>query len=133
MKKHLIIILIMGIMFLTACKNEEINKGDMKYDTITMDEAKEIFETEGDYIIVDVRRTDEFADGHIPNAINIPNESIGGADIPELPDKEQVIYVYCRSGNRSKQVAEKLVGMGYSNIVECGGILDWKGEVESVQ
>ena len=97
----------------------------MNYKQITMDDAKEVFETKGDYIIVDVRRADEYASGHIPDAINIPNENIGESDIPELPDKTQVIYVYCRSGNRSKQAAEKLVRLGYSNIIEFGGILDW--------
>ena len=102
----------------------------MSYKMITMEEAKAIFETKGDYIILDVRREDEFASGHIPNAINVPNETIGEGEIAELPDKEQLIYVYCRSGNRSKQAASKLVDMGYTNVVEFGGILDWEGKVE---
>ena len=79
---------------------------------------------------MDVRRADEFAEGHIPGAINIANEDILSAEPAELPDKDQVIYVYCRSGNRSKQASEKLAAMGYTNIVEFGGILDWTGEVE---
>ena len=79
---------------------------------------------------MDVRRADEFAEGHIPGAINIANEDILSAEPAELPDKDQVIYVYCRSGNRSKQASAKLAAMGYTNIVECGGILDWTGEVE---
>lgn len=78
-----------------------------------------------------MRRPDEFADGHIPGAINVANESIGTAEIPELPDKDQLIMVYCRSGRRSKEAAEKLVKLGYTNIVEFGGILDWTGEVET--
>ena len=82
------------------------------------------------YIILDVRRPDEFAAGHIPGAINVPNESIGTDAIPELPDKSQLILVYCRSGRRSKEASEKLVAQGYTNIVEFGGILDWKGEIE---
>lgn len=86
--------------------------------------------SESDYIILDVRRPDEFAAGHIPNAVNIPNESIGADEIDELPDKDRLILVYCRSGNRSKQASEKLVRLGYTNIVEFGGILDWKGEIE---
>lgn len=95
-----------------------------------MDEAKAAFSRKGDYIIVDVRRADEFAEGHIPDAINIPNESI--EDEPaELPDKEQTIYVYCRSGRRSKEAAQKLVELGYTSIIECGGILDWTGEIEN--
>ena len=86
-------------------------------------------EEESEYIILDVRRPDEFAAGHIPNAINVPNESIGTTEIPELPNKEQMILVYCRSGRRSKEASEKLVKLGYSNILEFGGILDWKGEI----
>ena len=101
-----------------------------EYTSITMEDAKEIFQEKGDYLIVDVRRADEFAEGHIPGAINIANEDIVSAEPAELPDKDQVIYVYCRSGNRSKQASAKLAAMGYTNIVEFGGILDWTGEVE---
>lgn len=102
----------------------------MKYTQISMDEAKKIFEsgTDAAYIILDVRRADEFAEGHIPAAINVANESIGAEAPAELPDKDQLIYVYCRSGNRSKQAAEKLAALGYTNIVEFGGIIDWTGE-----
>ena len=84
---------------------------------------------ESGYIILDVRRPDEFALGHIPNAINVPNETISTAPIPELPDKNQRIFVYCRSGRRSKEASEKLVALGYTNIVEFGGILDWTGDI----
>ena len=94
-----------------------------------MEEAKVIIEEEKGYIIVDVRTPDEFADKHIPNAINIPNETIGTEEIAGLPDKDQKILVYCRSGNRSKQAAEKLVKLGYTNVVEIGGINDWTGEI----
>ena len=86
--------------------------------------------TEKGYIILDVRRPDEYAGGHIPGAINVANESIGNRQISELPDKGQLILVYCRSGRRSKEAAEKLVKLGYTNIVEFGGILDWTGEIE---
>ena len=104
----------------------------MTYKQISMDEAKQIFESGGadSYIILDVRTSDEFADGHIPGAINVANESIGAEPPAELADKNQLIYVYCRSGNRSKQAAEKLVALGYKNIVEFGGIIDWTGEIE---
>ena len=102
----------------------------MTYTSITMDEAKDIFQNSGDYIILDVRRADEFAEGHIPGAINYANEDIL-QDKPEvLPDLEQTIYVYCRSGRRSKEAADKLVQMGYTNIIEIGGILDWTGVLE---
>lgn len=104
---------------------------EASYQQISMDEAIAIMESESDYIILDVRTTEEFADKHIPDAINIPNETIGTEDIPELPDKDQLIFVYCRSGNRSKQASDKLVGLGYTNIVEFGGINDWPRETVS--
>lgn len=111
-------------------ETEETTMPANTYTSISMDEARTIFEQDGDYIIVDVRRADEFAEGHIPGAINIANESISTEMPSELPDKNQVIYIYCRSGNRSKQASEKLAAMGYTNIIEFGGILDWTGDVE---
>ena len=113
-----------------AGKIPEGEKNVAEYTSITMNEAKEIFKNGGDYIILDVRRADEFVSGHIPGAINVANEDIGSTEPVELPDKNQVIYVYCRSGNRSKQASAKLAAMGYTNIIEFGGILDWTGEVE---
>ena len=104
---------------------------EASYRQISMDEAVTMMETESNYIILDVLTPEEFAEKHIPDAINIPNETIGTEEIPELPDKEQLILVYCRSGNRSKQASEKLVRLGYTNIVEFGGINDWPGETVS--
>ena len=101
------------------------------YRPITMDEAIDIMEEERQYIILDVRTPEEFKSKHIPGAINIPNEVIGSAEIPALPDKDQRILVYCRSGNRSKQAAAKLAALGYTNIMEFGGILNWPGETVS--
>ena len=101
------------------------------YRQISMEEAVAMMAEESGYIILDVRTVEEFREKHIPGAINVPNETIGTADIPELPDKEQLILVYCRSGNRSKQASEKLVKLGYRNIVEFGGINDWPGETVS--
>lgn len=100
------------------------------YKQISMAEAKEIMSTEKDYILLDARTQEEYADGHIPGAICVPNETIGTEPPVELPDKEKKILVYCRSGNRSRQAAAKLAAMGYSNIVEFGGIMDWNGEIE---
>lgn len=105
--------------------NEQTNT----YRQISIDEAVTMMQEESDYIILDVRRPDEFAAGHIPNAINVANEDIGTDEISELPDKDQLIMVYCRSGRRSKEASEKLVNLGYTNIVEFGGILDWTGEI----
>ena len=125
--KKLIPILLSAMMF-TGCAGTSNSQTDT-YRSITMDDAVTMMAQETGYIILDVRRPDEFAAGHIPNAINVPNESIGTSDIPELPDKDQLIMVYCRSGRRSKEASEKLVKLGYTNIVEFGGILDWKGEI----
>ena len=125
--KKLIPILLSALM-LTGCAGAGNNQTNT-YRSITMDEAVEMMAEESDYIILDVRRPDEFAAGHIPNAINVPNETIGTAEIPELPNKAQLIMVYCRSGRRSKEASEKLLKLGYTNIVEFGGILDWKGEI----
>ena len=126
--KKLIPILLSALMF-TGCAGSS-NHQTNTYRSITMEDAVAMIEQETGYIILDVRRPDEFAAGHIPNAINVPNETIGTAEIPELPDKDQLILVYCRSGRRSKEASEKLVKLGYTNIVEFGGILDWKGEIE---
>ena len=87
-----------------------------------------MMEEESNYIILDVRTPEEFSEKHIPGAINIPNETIGTEEVPELPDKDQLILIYCRSGNRSQQASEKLVRLGYMNIVEFGGINDWPGD-----
>ena len=129
--KKLIPILLSALM-LTGCAGTSNNQTNT-YRSITMDEAVTMMAEETGYIILDVRRPDEFAAGHIPNAINVPNESIGTSEIPELPDKNQLIMVYCRSGRRSKEASEKLVKLGYTNIVEFGGILDWKGETVTGQ
>ena len=99
------------------------------YRQITPREAMEELETAEDFILLDVRTQAEFESGHIPGAICIPNETIGTQDIPALPRKEQSIYIYCRSGNRSKQAAAKLARLGYTNLIEFGGILEWPGEI----
>ncbi len=126
--KFKIIPILLTVLLLAGCTAP---KGkDATYKQISMSEAITMMESEDGYIILDVRRPDEFAAGHIPNAINIPNESIGDVEIADLPDKDQLILVYCRSGNRSKQASQKLVKLGYTNIVEFGGINDWQGEIE---
>jgi len=113
-------------------ENKNMNQEQTNtYRQISMEESVIMMREESDYIILDVRRSDEFAEGHIPNAINVANEDIGTDEIVELPDKDQLIMVYCRSGRRSKEAAEKLVKLGYTNIVEFGGILDWTGNVET--
>ena len=126
MKK--IIPFLMALLLLARCAAQS---EESTYRQITMEEAVTMMQEESDYIILDVRTSEEYSEKHIPGAINIPNETIGSEDIPELPDKDQLILVYCRSGNRSKQAAAKLVKLGYTNIVEFGGINDWTGETVS--
>lgn len=99
------------------------------YRQVTTEEAVNIMQTEENYVILDVRTAQEFASGHIPGAALLPNETIGTEDIPLLPDKDQLILVYCRSGNRSKQAAEKLAQLGFTNIVEFGGINSGTGKI----
>ena len=121
--------ILIALLLLSGCA-AQIQK-EQSYRQINMDEAIAMMEAESDYIILDVRTPEEFSEKHIPGAINVANETIGSEEIPELPDKDQLILVYCRSGNRSKQASEKLVALGYTNIVEFGGINDWPGEVVS--
>ena len=118
--------LLLSLLLLAGCALPQ--RQEISYRQISADEAIMMMKEETDYIILDVRTVEEFSDKHIPGAINIPNETIGTDEIPELPDKDQLILVYCRSGNRSKQSSEKLVALGYTNIVEFGGINDWPGE-----
>ena len=126
MKKLLSVFL--SVILLAGCAAP---KEAASYRQISMDEAITMMEEESGYIILDVRTPEEFADKHIPGAVNVPNETIGAEKIPELPDKDQLILVYCRSGNRSKQASEKLAALGYTNVVEFGGINSWPGETVS--
>ena len=119
---------VLSLMLLSSCGT--LGGTAKSYRQISMDEAVKMMKDEKNYIILDVRRPDEYAEGHIPGAINVPNEEIGTAEIAELPDKSQLILVYCRSGRRSKEASEKLVKLGYTNIVEFGGIQDYEGEIE---
>lgn len=130
--KKICILIAAAILFLPACtaNGQVTDENDVVrgYVQISQEEAQEMMDKEDDCIILDVRRLDEYEGGHIPGAICIPNESIGTEQPEELPDKEQIILVYCRSGNRSKQASEKLAAMGYSNIYEFGGVNTWEGE-----
>ena len=124
-----IIPLLLALLLLAGCAAAPA--AEVSYRQISMGEAQQLMESEKDYIILDVRTEAEFAERHIPGAINIPNETIGDAELSQLPDKGQLILVYCRSGNRSKQASEKLAQLGYTNVVEFGGINDWPGETVS--
>ena len=115
------------IAVISACGSSKPAKTG--YQQISQTEARRIMDEEEGFIIVDVRRQDEYDAGHIPGAVLIPNESIDKTPPEELPDLDQTILVYCRSGNRSKQASQKLADMGYTDIREFGGIYTWPGEI----
>lgn len=98
------------------------------YTQVSSEKAAQLMADYDDEIVLDVRTPEEYAQAHIPDAINVPNEEIGEDAVAQLPDKDQLILVYCRSGNRSKQAAQKLADQGYTNVIEFGGIKDWHGE-----
>ena len=131
MKLKKLIPFLLSTLLLTGCASGQ-NQAN-RYRQISMDEAVQMMKKESGYVILDVRTPEEFAEKHIPNAVNVPNETIGSSEIPELPNKDQLILVYCRSGRRSKAAAEKLVALGYTNIVEFGGINDWRGDTVIAQ
>ncbi len=145
-KKYIIIPILLMLLILTSCgskdKQEKVaeqtteqttntaeNNNTESYRQISQEEAKVMMEADDGHVIVDVRTQDEFDEGHIPGAICIPNESIGDKQPAELPDLDQIILVYCRSGRRSKEASQKLADIGYTRVYEFGGIIDWTGEV----
>ena len=128
MKK--LVFLLLAVMVLTACGQDKENDQGAVYVNITAEEAKQIMDTEEGYIILDVRTQEEYDQGHIPGAIVISYEEITEKAEEVLTDKDQLILVYCRSGRRSKIAAEALAELGYTNIKEFGGIIDWPYEVE---
>ena len=128
-----VVVIVIGAVILIRqnAKNNILDGPGMvnSFTQISQDEAKEMMKKNDGHIIVDVRRQDEYDQGHIPGAILIPNESIGAQRPAELPNLNQIILVYCRSGRRSKEAAQKLFDMGYKNIYEFGGIIDWTGDI----
>ena len=127
MKK--LILLLLAVALLTACGQDKEKNTEAAYMNITAAEAKRIMDTSEDYIILDVRAQEEYDEGHIPGAIVIPHTQIERCADEMLPDLDQLILVYCRSGRRSKIAAEELEDLGYTNIKEFGGIIDWPYEV----
>ena len=147
MKKILCIITILLCILLTACGDDSsigiiggadgptsiivAEKGEKAmYEQITAEEAKKIMDSGEEHIVLDTREQDEVDEGHIPNAILIPYTEIENKAIELIPDKDKLILVYCRSGRRSKIAAESLAKLGYTNVKEFGGIIDWQYEVE---
>ena len=137
MKKIIMGVLAGGLVTMAVClvgcggRNHSGSEGEERegYHQISQEEAKKMMTENDSHVIVDVRRWDEFEQGHIPGAICIPNESIDTAQPKELPDLDQIILVYCRSGRRSKEASQKLYKIGYTNVYEFGGIMDWTGEI----
>ena len=130
MLKRILPLLLVLVIMLAGCGKSDADIQNNTYEKISMSEGLARIESDENYILLDVRRADEFEAGHIPGAVNLPNEEIGTEEIPSLPDKAQTIYIYCRSGNRSKQAADKLLALGYTNLIEFGGIIDYTGELE---
>ena len=124
--RRTVIVLLLLVLVVSA-----VGICEAAYTQISQEEAARIMEEQTDYIIVDVRTEEEYDEAHILGAINIANETIGTDEIPELPDKDQVLLVYCRSGRRSKEASEKLAALGYTNVLEFGGIMTWTGETIS--
>ena len=147
MKKNIIIaIILIAVLICIGCfiyKSSKTNKNTTSNNSTTttaaktneirhvsMDDIVKIMDENKDYVIVDVRTPDEYKEGHIPNAINIPNETINETVYNKLKDKNQLILIYCRSGSRSRQAAYKMQKLGYTNLVDFGGIINWKGKIE---
>ena len=128
MKK--LILILLAVLLLTACGQDKENDREAVYMNITAEEAKVLMDSGESHIILDVRTQEEYDQGHIPGAIVIPDTQIKARAEEMLTDKDQLILVYCRSGRRSKLAAEILAELGYTNIKECGGIIDWPYEVE---
>lgn len=123
-KRWFIIMILLSIFGFAACGAVGID-GDHTYEQISAKKAKEIMDTEKDYIIVDARTQSEFDEGHIEGAILIPEYEIAKRAEKEIPNKNAIVLVYCRSGRRSKIASEELVKLGYTNVKEFGGIIDW--------
>lgn len=128
MKKWMMLLL--AVLLLTGCSAEKGEKDMAGYEMITAQQAKEIMDTQDGYVILDTRTEEEYEQGHIPGAIVISHEEIKEKAESVLTDKDQLILVYCRSGRRSKLAAQGLVDLGYTNVKEFGGIIDWPYETE---
>ena len=129
-KRFLIALLTFTLPFgCVGCSTDGSADGSATYDQISGEEAKALMDSESGYVIIDARTQEEYDQGHIPGAILIPEYEIADRAEKELPDKNQLILVYCRSGRRSKIAAEELVKLGYTNVKEFGGIIDWEYDI----
>ena len=126
--KRVLLLILAVVMLLSGCALTN-SSPSASYTQITQEEAKEKMKKDDGHIIIDVRRQDEYDEGHIPGAVLIPNESITDKQPEELPELDQIILVYCRSGRRSKEASQKLADIGYTHVYEFGGINTWSGEI----
>lgn len=129
MKKKIFAFLLALVLPLAGCAALTGSDQPAGYRQVSAQEAMDMMAGQENYLILDVRTQAEYDGGHIPGAICLPNEDIGREDPPQLPLKDQLILVYCRSGNRSKQASDKLAALGYTNVVEFGGINTWPGDI----
>lgn len=136
--KYMLMVMILGISFVTfqqiaQADDEVVNvKQVLSFQKISPEYAKQLMDTEKNYMIIDVRTTEEYNEGHVKNAISLPNEEIvfGSEKVATiLPNKDQMLFVYCRSGKRAAEASTKLVNMGYTNVYSFGGIMDWPYEI----
>lgn len=127
---RIIVLVLATLILLTGCTAESKEEPMTEYKSVSSQEAKELMDSEDSYIILDVRTEEEYAEGHIKNAVLIPDYEIAERAEKELTDKNQLILVYCRSGRRSKIASDILVSLGYTNVVEFGGIIDWQYDIE---
>ena len=125
-RKKYFLLMLFALTFPFALAGCSSDSGEASYEQISGAEAKALMDRESGYIIIDARTQEEYDLGHIPGAILIPEYEIADRAEAELPDKDQLILVYCRSGRRSKIAAEELVKLGYTNVKEFGGIIDWE-------
>ena len=128
-KRSRFLVVILAFSLICVGCSDTDNSNTITYEQISQDEAKALMESEIDYIIIDARTQSEYDEGHIPGAILIPEYEIVTRAENEIPNKNQLILVYCRSGRRSKIAAEELVKLGYTNVKEFGGIIDWKYDI----
>ena len=129
MRKLIMLIGLMMTLLLCGCASNT-SDNNIGYEKITSEAAKELMDTKTDYVIIDARTSEEFEEGHIPGAILLPDYDVREKAEEMLTDKDQLILVYCRSGNRSKIASNDLVELGYTNVKEFGGIIDWPYEIE---
>ncbi len=130
MIKRRIVSIIAALVFLLAVSGCSVPEEGSDYMNISQKKAKEMMENLEEFVLLDARTEEEFSEGHIPGAVLIPHYEVSEKAEEQIPEKDIPVFVYCRSGNRSKVAAEALVSLGYSEVYEFGGINTWPYEIE---